>query len=180
MAAFMFLFIFNNKVVVPAHYHDFDIQFPDWITNQTIQRQCGYSVFLYQRENSSAPNYIGYNRAGENAIYYKFIVDHYHNVPDVAIFVHAKPHEHQLTFLNRIGCISPNASSSINDYFLGEVSGVGRIRIIFFGFFWVLKRLTHDVQTELIQILDIYFFISYCVLATHSTRVIQRLNHIFL
>ena len=108
-----------NKVVVPAHYHEFDIQFPDWITNQTIQRQYGYSVFLYQRENSSAPNYIGYNRAGENAIYYKFIVDHYHNFPDVAIFVHAKPHEHQLTFLNRIGCISSNASySSINDYFL--------------------------------------------------------------
>jgi hypothetical protein len=154
-----------NKVVVPAHYHDFDIQFPDWITNQTIQRQYGYSVFLYQRENSSAPNYIGYNRAGENAIYYKFIVDHYHNFPDVAIFVHAKPHEHQLTFLNRIGCISPNASSSINDYFLGEVSGVGRIRIIFFlvflGFFEEVNARRSDRANSNFGYLFFYFLLCF-------------------
>ncbi len=112
-----------QKVVVPAHFHEYDDIFPDWITDQTIRQQYNYSVFLYQRENSSAPNYIGYNRAGENAVFYKYIVDHYHNFPDVAIFVHAKPHEHQQHFLNYIGCISPNASfSSINDYFITERS----------------------------------------------------------
>ncbi len=108
-----------EKVIVPAHFHDYDEQFPDWITNVTLHKQHHYSVFLYQRENSSAPNYIGYNRGGENAIYYKYIVDHYYTFPDIAIFVHAKPREHQQRFLNYVSCISPNASySSINNVYV--------------------------------------------------------------
>ena len=125
LVAFLLLVFVDSlqRVVVPAHFHEYDNALPDWITDEKIRQQHNYTVFLYQRENSSAPNYIGYNRAGENHIYYKYIVDHYNDFPDVAIFVHAKPHEHQPYVLNYIGCISPNASFSlINDYFITERS----------------------------------------------------------
>ena len=91
-------------------------------------------MFLYQKLNSSAPNYISTNRGCENGAYFNYIVDHYDSFPDIAIFVHgstpsfpyralnsnlipvirffcaAKPEEHQKHWLDMIPCIHPNAT----------------------------------------------------------------------
>ena len=48
-------------------------------------------------------------------IYCRYIVDHYDNFPDIAIFVHADPDAHQKKWLNLVKCINPNATySNIN------------------------------------------------------------------
>jgi hypothetical protein len=104
-----------SKVIVPAVFHEWDGGAPEWMTNQTLKDLFNYSTFLYQKTDPSAPNYIGFNRGCENGAYYRYIVDHYHNFPDVAVFVHAKPYEHQPHWLDMIKCISPNATyMSIN------------------------------------------------------------------
>jgi hypothetical protein len=59
--------------------------------------------------NSSAPNYFSTNRGSEGGVYLKYIVEHYHDFPDIAIFVHANPEEHQKDWLQIVGCISPTA-----------------------------------------------------------------------
>lgn len=99
-----------TKVIVPATYNEYQHGLPDWITNATLRHRYGYSVFLYQKLNSSAPNYIATNRGTEGGVYLRYIVDHYDNFPDVAVFVHAHPHEHNPYWLELVGCISPNAS----------------------------------------------------------------------
>ena len=105
-----------QKVVVPAVYDEWHIKGPpDWITNSSIKEKYNYTTFIYQKMNSSEPNYIPTNRGRENGPYYQYIIDHYDDFPDVAIFVHARPHEHQPKFLEMIGCINPNATyMSIN------------------------------------------------------------------
>ena len=99
-----------SKVLVPALYKEWTNGKPDWATDLTIQKKHNFTVFAYQKLDSNAPNYFGYNRGTETGVYLKYIVDHYHNFPDVAIFVHAKPHEHQANWLDMIGCISPTAT----------------------------------------------------------------------
>ena len=74
-----------------------------------LHERLGYSVFLYQRVDPKKPHYIR-NRGTEAGVYLRYIVDHYDNFPDVAIFVHAFPHHHQVVWLEHIGCISPNAT----------------------------------------------------------------------
>ena len=68
-----------------------------------------YSVFLYQKLHPDRPNYIPYNRGGEASVFLTYIVDHYDDFPDVAIFVHARPEDHQPHFLSMIGCIADTA-----------------------------------------------------------------------
>ena len=112
-------FIFSSadvtKVIVPSVHTEWwtkDGEFnpPQWAVNSTIQALFNYSVFMYQKMNPNASNYIGTNRGRENGVYYRYIVDNYDNFPDVAIFVHANPAEHQPKFLEWVGCLSPNAS----------------------------------------------------------------------
>lgn len=98
-----------TKVLVPSVYDEWDRSIPEWISNEEIKQKYGYSVFLYQKKDPTKPNYIATNRGRENGVYYRYIVDHYLNFPDVAIFVHAHPHEHQPKFLELIGCINPKA-----------------------------------------------------------------------
>ena len=50
------------------------------------------------------------NRGVEGAIFLRYIVDNYENFPDIAIFLHPKPYEHQTDWLEMIGCVNPNAS----------------------------------------------------------------------
>ena len=100
-----------RKVIVVSLYHEYDDgNFPEWMTSSAIKQQYGYETIVYQKTNSSAPNYVPINRGGEGAVYLRYIVEYYDNFPDVAIFVHAKPHEHQIKWLEMVGCISPNAS----------------------------------------------------------------------
>ncbi len=82
-----------TKVVVPAVYKEWDQIKPKW-TSLEIQQQYNFSIFLYQKHNPNAPNYIR-NRGTEAGVYLRYIVDHYYHFPDIAIFVHARPEDHQ-------------------------------------------------------------------------------------
>ena len=79
-----------KKVVVPSVYREWVESKPDWVTSEAIQNQYGYEVFLYQKLNSTLTNFIPNNRGTEGGVYLRYIVDHYDNFPDVAIFVHSQ------------------------------------------------------------------------------------------
>jgi hypothetical protein len=100
-----------TKVLVPAVYKEWEshTNAPAWAKDPLIQQKYNYSVFLYQKHDPSKPNFIK-NRGTEGGVYLKYIVDHYDNFPDVAIFVHGHPEHHQPDFLEYIGCIQPNAT----------------------------------------------------------------------
>lgn len=107
-------------VIVPSVYKEWDGGKPYWALPES-ERKHGYSIFLYQKTNSSAPNYIRTNRGTEGGVYLRYIVDHYHNFPDVAAFVHAAPEVHQTKYdwLNMVKCIRPDATYiSLNSVFL--------------------------------------------------------------
>ena len=97
-----------TKVIVPSVYKEWDSKKPEW-TSVEMQKQYNYSIFQYQRLDPTLPNYI-INRGTEGAVYLKYIVDHYHNFPDVAVFVHAHPEVHSKSWLNMIQCVSPNVT----------------------------------------------------------------------
>jgi hypothetical protein len=99
-----------RKVVVPSVYKEWVKGRPDWATNVTLQQQYGYSVFQYQKLDPAGPHYLPFNRGTESGVYLRYIVDHYDDFPDVAIFVHAAPEDHQPKWLEHIGCISPTAT----------------------------------------------------------------------
>lgn len=100
-----------TKVVVPSVYLEWNADRPAW-TSESFQNDYDYSIFLYQKTNSSAPNYIRTNRGAEGGVYLRYIVDHYHNFPDFAIFVHAAPEMHQRKYnwLDMVKCIRPRAT----------------------------------------------------------------------
>lgn len=106
-----------RKVLVPAIYKEWQSRYPPfWFWNTTFQLEYGYEVVLYQKLNASAPYYIPTNRGCENGAYFNYIVDHYHDFPDIAVFVHARPEEHMtgnglaatMTWLDSIKCLRPN------------------------------------------------------------------------
>ncbi len=100
-----------SKVIVPAVYHDWN-EFgpPKWASDpETMAKYGNYSIFLYQKKDPTKPNYIQ-NRGTEGGVYLRYIVDHYDDFPDVAIFVHGHPEHHQPHFLDYMGCISPHAN----------------------------------------------------------------------
>lgn len=47
------------------------------------------SLFLYQKYSASLPNYIAINRGTEGAVFLRYIIDHYHDLPDFIVFIHA-------------------------------------------------------------------------------------------
>lgn len=99
-----------TKVIVPSVYEEFKQHgVPAWVTDPQIMKRFGYSVHLYQKLDPEKPNYIR-NRGTEGAVYLRYIVDHYDTFPSVAIFVHASPIHHAPFWLERIGCINPNAT----------------------------------------------------------------------
>lgn len=108
-----------HKVIVPSVYDEWSHGSPHWARNVTLMNEFNYSVFLYQKKDPSLPHYISTNRGRENSVYYRYIVDHYDNFPDVAVFVHGRPYAHSPRFIDLVGCISPNASYlSINNEYL--------------------------------------------------------------
>lgn len=98
-----------TKIVVPTSYKEFENGVPDWITDDTLHHRYGYSVFVYQKVNSSASNFAA-NQVVEGGAYLRYIVDHYDNFPDVAVFVLANPEDHHPHWLSFLGCLSPKAS----------------------------------------------------------------------
>jgi hypothetical protein len=99
-----------TKVLVPSVYKEWTHAQPKWMTDPEILHKYNYSTFLYQKLDPSAPNYIAHNRGTEGGVFLKYIVDHYDNFPDVAMFVHAHPEDHQVQWLEYLGCINPNAT----------------------------------------------------------------------
>ena len=99
-----------TKVLVPAVYKEYERSgLPPWITDLEAQKKLGYSVFLYQKTDPAAPNYIR-NRGTEAGVFLKYIVDHYDNFPDIAIFVHEVSYHYNPYWFEQIGCIKPNAT----------------------------------------------------------------------
>ena len=108
-----------TKVIVPSVYREWDHGKPFW-TSVDLQHKFNYSVFVYQKLNASEPNYIDTNRGTEAGVYLRYIVDHYHNFPDVAVFVHAEPEKHAWNWFNETKCIRPNATYININFFGGE------------------------------------------------------------
>jgi hypothetical protein len=73
-------------------------------------RNYHYSVKLYQKTNPTKPNFIAFNRGTEAGVYLRYIVDHYHQFPDIAVFVHADPSSHNEHWFDAVRCIRPNAT----------------------------------------------------------------------
>ena len=99
-----------KKVVIPAVYKEWSQGAPAWLHDTAIHEKYNFSTFVYQKLNSSAPNYIAINRGTEGAVYLRYIVDHYDSLPDIMIFLHGRPEDHQPHWLEMVGCIHPNAS----------------------------------------------------------------------
>lgn len=104
-----------RKVVVQSVYKE-----TGWMLDEEVQNQYGFSVFAYQKLDPQAPNYFKHNRGTETGVYLKYIVDHYHDFPDVAVFVHAHPTDHNQNWLQMVRCINPNAT-----WFSINFSGAG-------------------------------------------------------
>ncbi|KAL3920270.1 MAG: hypothetical protein SGPRY_005313 [Prymnesium sp.] len=73
----------SSVVVVPAVYKEwgYPVRPPAWLTAQLV-------VYQYQRLNSSADCFAR-NVAFESGVYLRFIVDHYHNLPQHVVFAQA-------------------------------------------------------------------------------------------
>jgi hypothetical protein len=101
-----------TKVVVPSIYREYfpNHPFPSWFRNVQIQEKHNYTVSYYQKNFPEKPNYIAKNRGTEGAVYLRYIIDHYDDFPDIAIFVHAHPEAHSPNWLPMLDCISPNAT----------------------------------------------------------------------
>lgn len=93
-----------SVVVVPAVMHEFIRGQPYWMASH-VQKMYGIQVFLYQKLNETEPNFISTNQGSEAGVYLRYIVDHYDNFPDVAVFIHGYPEEHQRDWLNITYCV---------------------------------------------------------------------------
>ena len=88
----------TQVAVVVAHYDEWDslAEMPVWANNsvdpsldENAPLCAGYTVApIYQRRHPDAPNFVP-NHGYEGGVYLKFVVDHYDNLPDVAIFLQA-------------------------------------------------------------------------------------------
>lgn len=67
-------------------------------------------TFVYQKIDNTSANYIESNRGCENGAYYNCIVNNYYSIPDIAIFTHARPHDHNLNWLDLVKCVRQNAT----------------------------------------------------------------------
>ena len=85
-------------VVVPAVFDEWDVpegesvesSVPAWARPDPVKDPYVVSD-LYQRRFEAAPGFVP-NRAYETAVYLKFVVDHYENLPDVTVFVRGDFH----------------------------------------------------------------------------------------
>ena len=84
--------------LVVAHYDEWDDldEMPVWANNSKDPRvhpdaptARGYTVApMYQRRRPESPGYVP-NHGYEGGVYLRFVLDHYDNLPDVAVFVQA-------------------------------------------------------------------------------------------
>jgi hypothetical protein len=102
------------KVLVPAVYKEWQAGPPSWVRNTSA-----HSVFLYQRYNPRAPNFA-YNFGTEGGVFLRFIVDFYHDLPDVTVFLHGgNPADHNPRVWDLVRCLRPDATFvPLNDVFV--------------------------------------------------------------
>lgn len=122
VARYLYLILFSavftvfvdglTKVIVPAVYKEYTGRFGTarFVWDDDMIAKGNYSIFMYQKLNDSAPNYVASNRGCENAVYYQYIVEHYHDFPDIAVFVHAHPDQHNGNWMDLVRCTSANMS----------------------------------------------------------------------
>lgn len=67
-------------VIVPAVYNEYDGAIPGWAVTTLFSRF--RSLYLYQRRAPDQPRYAP-NFGTESGVYYRFIVEHYDELPDV-------------------------------------------------------------------------------------------------
>jgi hypothetical protein len=86
----------TRLVVVPAVYNEWDFpkdansdaSLPEW-AKPSVENGDSYSMGpFYQRRFPEQPNYVP-NHAYETAVYMKFVIDNYDNLPDTTAFVQA-------------------------------------------------------------------------------------------
>ena len=63
----------------------------------------------YQRQNASLPNYSP-NFGFEAGVIVQFIVDHYHALPDITVFIQDRPEQHNPHWLAWTRCLRPNVT----------------------------------------------------------------------
>lgn len=99
-----------RKVLVPSVMNEWDNEKPYWASNTTYIKEHGYEVVIYQKTDPDKPHYLGYNRGRESGVFLKYIVDYYHDFPDIAVFIHGNPFQHQPRFVEMFNCIRKDAS----------------------------------------------------------------------
>lgn len=97
-----------TKVLVPGMLGDANTLMP-WMSTD-LQEKYGYSVFMYQNSHPDKPNYLTSFQGTEGGIHLRYVVEHYDDFPDVAIFVGSDPEARQPAWPQLLGCIHPNAS----------------------------------------------------------------------
>ena len=79
------------KVVVPAIAANV-IAAPD--PSPAWAARHGITVHQYQLHDKAQPRFVPPGRAKENSVYFKFVVDHYDDLPDHTVFVHGDVSKH--------------------------------------------------------------------------------------
>jgi len=103
-------------VIVPSVYTEYAHTMPGWVVASLWSSF--RSLYLYQRTDASAPRFAP-NFGTESGVYFRFIVDHYDDLPDITVFVHMYPEAHNLRWLEWVHALRPNASFfSLSDYFI--------------------------------------------------------------
>ena len=110
---------FLNLTIIPSINHEFENEtshvWVTWYRNQYLKKRYHFDVFLYQKLNSSFPNYAS-PRGGDGSVYLQYIVDHYGHLPSIMVFTKAVPYKYTIDFLEMIDCVGSNTSyASIND-----------------------------------------------------------------
>jgi len=102
-----------TMVVVPAVFNETNEierkESVSWLNDNLILQKYNFTISHYQRLYPQKPNYVN-NQGSEAGVYLRYIVDHYDNFPDLAVFVHAAPHTEKWPAI--LGCIRPNATFS--------------------------------------------------------------------
>lgn len=113
----------GSVAVVVAAFSEFDAGVPRWLAAAALEMQSKLQPVLYQRSNSSMPNYAP-NVAYEAGVYLQFVRDFYHDLPDVTAFVQAHAEEHSPNFLCMLECVSTGSASyiSLNSFMIHQRS----------------------------------------------------------
>ena len=68
-----------------------------------------HTFIVYQRQNASMPNYSP-NYGFEGGVIVQFVLEHYHALPDVTIFLQDRPEQHNPHWMHWSMCLRPNVT----------------------------------------------------------------------